>query len=554
MSTAFFERHYQTLQNAIKATRDRTYWSAYSERPSPKDYGETAAQDGQAAFEARLGKPFSLEQPGTVGQVGNERSPYGRNLRIKYPKVDLDALLASVEEARQDWARASVDTRAGVCLEILDRINKRSFEMAHAVMHTTGQGFMMAFQAGGPHAQDRALEAIAYAYEEMKRTPATAHWEKPQGKHDPLRMEKHYHVVPRGIGLVIGVSTFPTWNSYPAIFADLATGNAVIVKPHPGAVLPLAITVEIAREVLREAGFDPNVITLVADTRASPVTKKLATRPDIGLVDFTGSSAFGEWLEKNVRAPVFTEKSGVNSIVIDNTDNLKGMANNLAFTLSLYSGQMCTSPQNLFVPAGGIETDEGHKSFDEVAAAITGSIEKLLSDDTRAAHILGGIQSDATEKRIGEAAKAGRVLLASRAIAHPEFKRARVRTPLVMEIDASEEATYEQELFGPIAFIVRTGNTQESLARALHAAREKGAITFGVYSTDEQVLEAAEETALKGGVALSVNLTGGVYVNQTAAYSDYHATGANPAANSCLSDAAFVANRFRIVQSRRHAA
>ena len=29
----------------------------------------------------------------------------------------------------------------------------------------------MAFQAGGPHAQDRGLEAVAYAYEEQARTP-----------------------------------------------------------------------------------------------------------------------------------------------------------------------------------------------------------------------------------------------------------------------------------------------------------------------------------------------------------------------------------------------
>ncbi|CAN5244982.1 phenylacetic acid degradation protein PaaN [soil metagenome] len=554
MNTAFFERHEQTLRNAIRACRERSYWSAYSERPSAKDYGETAVQDGQAAFEARLDKPFPLEQPGTVGQVGEERSPYGRSLGITYPQADLDALLETVEETRQSWSRAEIDKRAGVCLEILDRINKRSFEIANAVMHTTGQGFMMAFQAGGPHAQDRALEAVAYAYEEMNRTPAEASWEKPQGKHDPLRLKKTFHVVPRGIGLVIGVSTFPTWNSYPAIFANLVTGNAVLVKPHPGAVLPLAITVEIAREVLRDAGFDPNVITLVADTQDSPVAKELATRPEIGLVDFTGGSQFGEWLEAHVRAPVFTEKSGVNCVVIDSTDDFKGMANNLAFTLSLYSGQMCTSPQNIFVPAGGIETDQGHKSFDEVAAAITGSIDKLLDDDTRAVNILGGIQSEATQRRIGEAAKKGRVLLASRSIRHPEFENARVHTPLVLEIDANEGEAYEQELFGPITFIVRTANTQESLSRTLHAAREKGAITFGVYSTDDQVLEAAEETALKGGVALSANLTGGVYVNQTAAFSDYHATGANPAANACFSDAAFVANRFRVVQSRRHAA
>ena len=40
----------------------------------------------------------------------------------------------------------------------------RSFELALAVMHTTGQAFPMAFQAGGPHAQDRGLEAVATAW------------------------------------------------------------------------------------------------------------------------------------------------------------------------------------------------------------------------------------------------------------------------------------------------------------------------------------------------------------------------------------------------------
>ena len=110
-------------------------------------------------------------------------------------------------------------------------------------MHTSGQAYAMAFQAGGPHAQDRALEAVAYAYAEMTRHAAQATWEKPQGKRPPQRMTKTFTVVPRGVALVIGCNTFPTWNSYPGLFASLVTGNAVVVKPHPRAVLPLAITV-----------------------------------------------------------------------------------------------------------------------------------------------------------------------------------------------------------------------------------------------------------------------------------------------------------------------
>jgi hypothetical protein len=53
------------------------------------------------------------------------------------------------------------------------------------------------------------------------------------------------------------------------------------------------------------------------------------------------------------------------------------------------------------------------------------------------------------------------------------------------------------------------------------------------------------EATWRSKVALSINLTGGVFVNQSAAYSDYHGTGGNPAANASYADSAFVANRFR---------
>ena len=216
-------------------------------------------------------------------------------------------------------AKADPETWAGVCLEILVRINKASFEIANAVMHTTGQAFMMAFQAGGPHAQDRGLEAVAYAWDELSRVPRTAQWEKPQGKNEPIRMEKRFRVVPRGIGLVIGCCTFPTWNGYPGLFASLATGNAVIVKPHPAAILPLAITVrDRARGAGRGRASIPNVVTLFAHEAGSDVAQELALRPEVRIIDFTGSTANGRWLEEHARqAQVYTEKAGVNQIIVD---------------------------------------------------------------------------------------------------------------------------------------------------------------------------------------------------------------------------------------------
>ena len=81
------------------------------------------------------------------------------------------------------WAAAApVKKRVGLLLELLVRLNTRSFEIANAVMHTSGQAFPMAFQAGGPHAQERGLEALAYAWEAMARTPASAQWTKQEGQ------------------------------------------------------------------------------------------------------------------------------------------------------------------------------------------------------------------------------------------------------------------------------------------------------------------------------------------------------------------------------------
>lgn len=519
----------------------------------PRNYGETANDDGRAAFEALRGKPFPLNLHDADGTVGGEKSPYGFDLGITYPHVPAAKLVAASKRALQDWRRAGPQAWVGVSLEILARLNKLSFEMAYAVQHTTGQGFMMAFQAGGPHAQDRGFEAVAYAWQEMSRIPGVAIWEKPQGKNDPIRMEKHFTVVPRGVALVIGCSTFPTWNGYPGLFASLATGNTVIVKPHPGAILPLALTVKVAREVLQEAGFDPDVVLLAAHTAEEDTARQLALDPAVKIIDFTGSTANGDWLEDNARqALVYTEKAGVNQVIIDSAADLKGVARNLAFSLALYSGQMCTAPQNIYVPRDGIQTPEGRVSFDEVAAALGAAVDKLGADAAKAVELTGAIQNEGIVERIEKARALGLPVVAdSKTLTHPQFENARVRTPLLLRAEAGNPAI-SQEWFGPIAFVVATDSTAHSIQIARDSVIEHGALSLSAYTTSNEVAEQVQDAAEESGVSLSLNLTGAVFVNQTAAFSDFHGTGANPAANAALSDSAYVSNRFRVVQTRRH--
>lgn len=142
--------------------------------------------------------------------------------------------------------------------------------------------------------------------------------------------------------------------------------------------------------------------------------------------------AFGAWLEQSAAAngnPVHTEKAGINSIVVGSTDNLRGMLENLAFSLTLHSGQMCTVPQNLYVPEGGIDTDEGHLSSDELGEKPSGAVQRLPGDDAKAVELLGASVNDQvrtnTESIATEAG--GRAVLDSRRIAHPAYADAVAR-------------------------------------------------------------------------------------------------------------------------------
>jgi phenylacetic acid degradation protein paaN len=547
-------RHRPTLDAALAAIRSREFFAHFPE--NAKAYPAEAAGAGRAWFEAQRGKPAPLQQPGTVNAVGAERSPYGFDLCITYPQVDIDVLLPAMAAGIPAWRDAGAEVRAAVCIEILTELNKRSFDIANAAMHTTGQSFGMAFQAAGPHAQDRGLEAIAYGYAALNAHVSEALWEKPQGSRPPVRLAKKWVAAPRGIALVVGCNTFPTWNGYPGLFASLVTGNPVVVKPHPGAILPLAVTVATARDVLAAAGFDPNLVALAAEAPGEGLAKALALRPEVRIIDFTGSNEFGNWLELNAtQAQVYTEKAGINTIIVDSFSEQEYPAalGHLAFSLSLYTAQMCTAPQNLLVPRDGVRVGETVKSFEEFGADLAAAVDRLLGDPGKAAAILGAVVNPFIVDRLAAAETVGKTVLASRALTLPDFPEATVRTPLIAAVDAADAEVYSHEWFGPVSFLIATDSTEQSIELYRSTVLAHGALTAAVYSTSEPVLDATEAATWEAGANLSINLTGGVYMNQSAGFSDYHGTGLNPAANATYADQAFVAGRFRFVQSRRPA-
>jgi phenylacetic acid degradation protein paaN len=548
MNTSLKER----LEAAYAAQQSRTYFAAWPE--SPRAYAEDGMAQGLSAFQSLLTQNFTeLLQEGSQGWVGDEVSPYMMTgLGVQYPKFAPEVLVANAKLAQKVWSRTPADVRAAVLLDALDRVALRFFEIAYATMHTTGQSFMMSFQASGPHANDRALEVLSMAYHELNRFPSDVTWVKNMGKFD-LTLQKNYKAIPKGVALVIGCSTFPTWNTVPGLFGSLMTGNASIVKPHPKSVLPIAIVVAEMQKALVAAGLPASVVQLGVDTLDHPITKELAEDSAVKLIDYTGGSAFGDYIESLEGKTVFTEKAGVNSVILDSVSDANAVFGNLAFAASLYSGQMCTAPQNIFVSAEGIKTAEGHLSYEEVVAGIATAVKGLAENPKMGAGTLGAIQNDVTSSRVKsvEAAAGSFVALASMNIVNPEFPDARTASPTVIAVDASDEKAWKHECFGPIVFVVKTQSALQSLELTADSAAELGAITCSCYSTDNDFMVEVEDAMNAVFTPVSFNFSGAAFVNQHAAFSDFHVTGGNPSGNASFTDSQYVNRRFVWVGNRK---
>lgn len=562
VATEWLERHRAVLERARQACRERHCWSPYPDTPAGYPDAAAAQARGLAAFEAHRGTVFTLDQPGQhdrAPRMGEEVSPYTQQpLGIQYVHADVDALYDAAEAALPAWSQAGIDARLGALMQVLDVLYREHlFEIAQAVMHTAGQSFNMAYAGSGVNALDRGIEALVYAEQAMRAVTPTARWERKFGSAQ-IRLDKQYRLVPRGVAVCFTCASFPTWNAWPSMMASLATGNAVIVKPHPATVLPMAISVRVFRRVLAECGFDPNLVTLALDTTTEPLGKVLVQHPRTAIVDFTGSVQFGQWVEQHAHpALCFTETAGCNTVVLESADDLDAALRSLATTLCMFSAQMCTSPQNIYVPRAGVRTPSGVVPFDEVARRLADAVEALTRDDKKAAMILATIQSPQTLRLLdhlqAEGARRGRVLLEPRAYAHPEFPGARTRTPLMLAVDTQARDLYGGERFGPVSFVIACDDAADALAQATGDVRRFGGLTAFLYSTDETYIADAEQGYAQAGAQLTINLTGPMPLNFAAAYSDYHVTGLNPAGNASLTDLAFVASRFRITQSRRPA-
>ncbi|HEX5685635.1 MAG TPA: aldehyde dehydrogenase family protein [Ideonella sp.] len=264
---------------------------------------------------------------------------------------------------------------------------------------------------------------------------------------------------------VIGIITpwnfpiaIPAWKIAPA----LAYGNCVVFKPAelvPGSAWALA-------DILSRAGIPPGVFNLVMG-RGSDVGAVLLEDDRVAGISFTGSVATGKRVAAAAvarGAKVQLEMGGKNPfVVLDDAD--LGVAVGAAINSGFFStGQRCTASSRIIVTEG---------IHDRFVAAMVDRMATLKIGDARAqgtdiGPVVDGSQlaQDLEYIAIGQAEGAKLAAGGQAMPTNADGAPGHYLTPALFTETTASMRINREEIFGPVASVLRAKNYEEALAFA----------------------------------------------------------------------------------------
>jgi len=405
--------------------------------------------------------------------------------------AELDQAIASARDAFKKWSRTTPQER----FDILDRAGTEILARKDEL------GRLLSREQGKPLGDGVGEAARAgyifkfFAGEALRQTG---------DKLDSVRPGIEIEVTREPVGVVAAITPWnfplaiPAWKIAPA----LAFGNCVIFKPAelvPASPWTLA-------DIIQRAGLPPGVLNLVMGP-GSKLGAALASAPGIDAVSFTGSRDVGPGVAAaavKMGARIQLEMGGKNPLVVlDDADlaTAVSVAVNGAF---FQAGQRCTASSRIIV------TEKIHDRFVQAMAERT---RKLVVDDAlKPGTEIGPVVDERQlEKDLGYV-EIGKREGARLVCGGDRVKRdtdGYYMAPAIFADTAQEMRINQEEIFGPVAAIIRVRDYDEALAVA-------NATPFGLSA-------GVVTTSLKYASHFKRNSESGlVMVNLPTAGLDYH--------------------------------
>jgi acyl-CoA reductase-like NAD-dependent aldehyde dehydrogenase len=251
----------------------------------------------------------------------------------------------------------------------------------------------------------------------------------------------------------------PAWKIAPA----LAFGNCVVLKPAdlvPGSAWALA-------EIIHRSGIPAGVFNLVMG-RGSVIGDPLVTHPGIAAVSFTGSVDVGRRIALQCAQygkKVQLEMGGKNpQVVLDDAD-LPQAVELCAQSAFFSTGQRCTASSRLIVTQGI------HDRFVAALAARIGTLKVgdalVAGTDIGPAASMAQLEQDLEYIRIAREEGAELAAGGARAACHTgSGKGGYFVAPTLFTQTQPAMRINREEVFGPVASVIRVRDYEEALAVA----------------------------------------------------------------------------------------
>jgi benzaldehyde dehydrogenase (NAD) len=385
--------------------------------------GWTTSQGGDVA----IVEPATGEEIGRAG-VGNA--------------ADVARAAAAAAAAQRGWAATNFEERAAVLRRAGDLILSNSEEIQQWIMRETGAiGGLAAFAVGV--ASQECYEAAALA-------------SRPLGEILPSNQPRLSLLrrVPVGVVGVISPFNVPLILSCRSVAPALALGNAVVLKPD---IRTPVVGGFVFARVFEEAGLPPGLLHVLPG--GPEAGGALVTDPQIGLVSFTGSTATGRrvaTLAAEHLKRVHLELGGNSALVILDDADLEAAVSAGAWGSFLHQGQICMTAGRHIV----------HSSVaDAYVSALAEHAGHLPVGDPTTGQVALGPLIDEGQRDKVHALVTSSVDAGARLAAGGTYDRLFYQ-PTVLDDVRTDMPAYGQEVFGPVAPVVRFSTDEEAVALA----------------------------------------------------------------------------------------
>ncbi len=376
----------------------------------------------------------------------------------------IDATLDAARKAQRAWRAVSIGERAAVLTRFCDVFESKRDEIALELTWQMGRPLRYTpNEVRGTLERARHMIAIApAALADIDAGPK-------EGFRRFLRRE------PLGVVLTIAAWNYPYLIAVNSVIPALMAGNAVILKHST----QTALCAERFDECLKAAGLPQGVFQVLHMTHED--TEGVIGDARIDFVAFTGSVAGGHAVQRAASERFIgtgLELGGCDPVYVRHDADVTHAIENVVDGAYFNSGQSCCGLQRIYVH------DQVYGQFvegyvDLVRRYVLGN---PLEEQTTLGPVIRTSAAETIRRQIAASIMAG----ATPIIEESEFPASRTGTPylapqVLIDVDHSM-LVMKEEIFGPVAGIMRVDNDEQAIALMNDSAY---GLTAAIWTADQ---------------------------------------------------------------------